>query len=248
MWIQRRSRRLQLDHHREDGARRSDNYNERMESLLPWFRRGARTRWADQGEGRRNTQSGALINSANVTDPVTGGPANLPIDVVQSVQVVSNPYTCNMEDLPARYRMSRRRQAATRSIASRSRTYSHGCETGMGASWIGAATPRMTLSGPLIADKVSFVQSFEYRFVRTRVNSLPPLERDQTVEGFDTYTHTYMKINPRQTATVSLAMYPQKLQYMGLNTFTPQPAMRTFTSAATRSTGNIAWLPRPRAR
>src|SRR6266849_2136315 len=44
-------------------------------------------------EGTRSTQSGALVNSANVTDPVTGGPAlNLPIDVVASVQVISNPY------------------------------------------------------------------------------------------------------------------------------------------------------------
>ena len=33
------------------------------------------------------------MNSTNVTDPVTGGPAiNLPIDVVASVQVISNPY------------------------------------------------------------------------------------------------------------------------------------------------------------
>jgi len=33
------------------------------------------------------------VNSANVTDPVTGGQAiNLRIDVVSSVQVISNPY------------------------------------------------------------------------------------------------------------------------------------------------------------
>src|SRR5208337_4444520 len=44
-------------------------------------------------KGARATQSGALVNSANVTDPATGGTAiNLPIDVVSSVQVISNPY------------------------------------------------------------------------------------------------------------------------------------------------------------
>jgi len=33
------------------------------------------------------------VNSANVTDPATGGQAiSLPIDVVSSVQVISNPY------------------------------------------------------------------------------------------------------------------------------------------------------------
>ncbi len=43
--------------------------------------------------GARSSQGGALINNATVTDPVTGNPAmSLPIDVVQSVKVVSNPY------------------------------------------------------------------------------------------------------------------------------------------------------------
>ena len=33
-----------------------------------------------------------------------------------------------------------------------------------------------------------------------------------------------MNLTPKQTATVSLAVYPQKLDYLGLNTFTPQPS------------------------
>ena len=34
--------------------------------------------------------------------------------------------------------------------------------------------------------------------------------------------------SPRQTATVSLAVYPQKLDFLGLNTFTPQPSTADF--------------------
>jgi hypothetical protein len=93
---------------------------------------------------------------------------------------------------------------------------------------IGAATPRMTYTGPIIRDRVALTQSFEYRFVRTPVNSLPPLQRDTTLEGVNSYTQFDLNINPRQTATVSLAIYPQKLQYMGLNTFTPQPSTGDF--------------------
>ena len=74
--------------------REAPNVNERFESSLPLFPGVVR---GPDGhinlKGTRNTQSGALVNSANVTDPVTGGPAiNLPIDVVSSVQVISNPY------------------------------------------------------------------------------------------------------------------------------------------------------------
>jgi len=48
-------------------------------------------------KGASNTQSGALVNGANVTDPATGAPAiSLPIDVVSSVQVISDPYDRSM--------------------------------------------------------------------------------------------------------------------------------------------------------
>ena len=44
-------------------------------------------------KGARSSQNGALVNSADVADPVTGASAiNLPIDVVSSVQVLSTPY------------------------------------------------------------------------------------------------------------------------------------------------------------
>ena len=70
------------------------NVKERFRSLLPLLPgvvRGPDGRI--NMKGARNTQSGALVNSANVTDPATGSPAiNLPIDVVSSVQVISNPY------------------------------------------------------------------------------------------------------------------------------------------------------------
>ena len=74
--------------------RDAPNMDERFESLLPLVPGVVR---GPDGhinlKGTRNTQSGALVNSANVTDPATGSPAiTLPIDVVSSVQVISNPY------------------------------------------------------------------------------------------------------------------------------------------------------------
>jgi hypothetical protein len=50
---------------------------------------------------------------------------------------------------------------------------------------IGGATPRMTFTGPIVKDRIAVTQSFEYRFVRTPVNSLPPLARDTKLESFD---------------------------------------------------------------
>ena len=183
--------------------REAPNVNERFESSLPLIPGVVR---GPDGhinlKGARNTQSGALVNSANVTDPVTGGPAiNLPIDVVSSVEVISNPYDPQYGKFTG----------AVSTVATKTSDYGkfhfsfqnflprlrdrNGTIAG-----IGAATPRMTLTGPLVKGRVAVTQSFEYRFVRTPVNSLPATQRDTKLESFDSYTQFDFNITPKQTA------------------------------------------------
>jgi outer membrane receptor protein involved in Fe transport len=138
----------------EKTLRDAPNYNERMESLpplVPGVVRGPDGRI--NMKGARNRQSGALVNSANVTDPVTGSPAmNLPIDVVQSVQVVSNPYdpqygrfTGAVSSVETKTGSYEKYHYSIQNILPRLRDR-NGSIVG-----IEAATPRMTLSGPVLS-------------------------------------------------------------------------------------------------
>jgi hypothetical protein len=211
-----------------DNAPNADQKFETLLPLVPGVVRGPDGRI--NMKGARNTQSGALVNSANVTDPALGGAAiNLPIDVVSSVQVVSNPFdpqygrfTGALSTVETKTGNYEKRHFTIQNVLPRWR------ERAGTIAGIGAATPRMTYTGPLVRNKAALTQSFEYRFIRTPVNSLPPLERDTKLEGFNSYTQGDFLLTPRQTATVSLAVYPQKLDYMGLNTFTPQPSTIDF--------------------
>src|SRR5208282_672577 len=205
--------------------RDAPNVNERFESslpLIPGVVRGPDGRV--NLKGTRNTQSGELVNSANVTDPVTGSAAiNLPIDVVQSVEVISNPYdpqygrfTGAVSTIETKTSDYDKFHYSVQNLVPRLRDRA-GTIDG-----IGAATPRTTFTGPIIKDRIAVTQSFEYRYVRTPVNSLPPFERDTKLESFDSYTQFDLNITPKQTTTVSFALYPQKLDYFGLNTFTTE--------------------------
>jgi hypothetical protein len=201
------------------------NANEKVESLLPLVPgvvRGPDGRI--NMKGARSTQGGWLVNSANVTDPATGADAmNLPIDVVSSVQVISNPYdpaygkftgaVSSVETKPAsmdKYHLSlqnlfprfRKRDGSTVGVES--------------------LTPRITVTGPLVRNRVAITQSFEYRFVRTPVESLPPMRRDRQLESFDSFTQVDLSLSESHSATVSFSAFPEKLAYLGLNTFTPQ--------------------------
>jgi outer membrane receptor protein involved in Fe transport len=161
---------------------------------------------------------------------VTGGPAiNLPIDVVSSVQVVSNPYdpqfgkfTGAVSTVSTKTSDYDKFHFSIQNIIPRLR------DRDGDILGIGALTPRTTFTGPLAKGRVAVTQSFEYRMAYTPVNSLPPLQRDTKIESFDSYTQFDFILTPKQTATASFALYPQKLDFLGLNTFTPQPSTPDF--------------------
>src|ERR1700758_2163943 len=175
-------------------------------------------------KGARASQNGSLVNSADVTDPATGESAiNIPIDVVSSVQVLSTPYdpeygkftgaVSNVETKPGdfdKFRMS------AQNLLPRLRREDG---TIMG---IAAVSPRFTFSGPIVKDRVAFTESVQYRYERNPGYSLPALQRDDKSEQFDSYTQVDVNISKNQTATASFAVFPQKFEYYGLNTFTPQ--------------------------
>ena len=177
-------------------------------------------------KGARSSQAGALVNSASVIDPVTGNPAmSLPIDVVESATVIANPYDPEYGRLTGAVSKIETTTSnfdnfhfSMQNLLPRPRN----CD----GDFIGieSATPRETITGPIVKDKVAFAESFEYRFVRTPVNSLPPLERDMKFEGLTFFSQVDVNLNSRQSMTATFSLYPQKLNYLGLNTFTPQPS------------------------
>jgi hypothetical protein len=124
-------------------------------------------------KGARSSQGGALLNSANVTDPATGNAAmNLPIDVVQSVKVVANPYdpeygrltgaVSSVETVTSNFNAF---HLSVQNLFPRPR------KRGGDFMGIEAATPRLTVTGPLIKSKIAFTQSFEYRFLRIPIGA-----------------------------------------------------------------------------
>ncbi len=209
----------------ESTVKNMPNINEKFDSLLPLVPGVVRGPSGTINlKGARATESGALVNSADVTDPVTGAKAiNIPIDVVSSVQVLSTPYdpeygrftgaVANVETRAGSFNGFR---FSAQNFLPRVR------KLGDSIMGIEAATPRMTFSMPIVKDKIAFTESFEYRYERYPVDSLPKMQRDTQTESFESYSQFDLNISPRQTATASFAVFPQKLNYFGLNTFTPQ--------------------------
>lgn len=174
-------------------------------------------------KGARSTQTGWLVNSANVADPVTGEQAiNLPIDVIQEVEVLPSPYSAEYGKFAGAVTAIETRPATTKFTFSLQNFLPRPRKRNGAIRGIEAATPRLTFSGPLIKDRLAFLQSFEYRFVRSPITSLPPLERDQELESFDSFTQFDLTASASHSLTGVFSLYPQKNRFANLNTFNPQ--------------------------
>jgi Carboxypeptidase regulatory-like domain/TonB dependent receptor len=183
-------------------------------------------------KGTRPTQSGILVSSLNVTDPVTGAPAiELPLEAVDTVQVHSNPYSPEFGKFTGAVTT-----IETRSGSNDLRYLFTG--TLPRPRWrdgkifgIGAATPRIAVGGAIKKDKLFFFQSVEYRFVRTNVPSLEDLnesQRDIKRESFDSFSRIDYVVNNNNRLTASFSIFPQKIDYFNLNTFNPADTTANF--------------------
>ena len=174
--------------------------------------------------GARSNQTALRFNNADGTDPVTGDDAvEVPIDAVSSVEMHESAFApeyglstgsimivdtqqggdkwhWTMNDLEPRPRI---RDGAL-----------HGLE-----SW----TPRVTFGGPIVAGKLSLLQSTQLEYSQTQVFDLPSLESDTKVQSLESYSRLDWTISPTNHLQGSALVAPRKTTYAGLNPFNPQP-------------------------
>lgn len=180
-------------------------------------------------KGAQSSQSGILAGSSNGDDPVSGNIAiNLPLEAVKSVDVISNPYSAEYGNFNGGVV-----QIQTQSGSDK---WKFGLDNFLprlrnrdgGIRGIESATPRANFGGPLKKDKLFLFQSFQYRFVQTEVESLPELERDTKLESFDSFTRIDYNFTDLHRFNATFALFPQKIDFINLNTFNPQNSSANF--------------------
>lgn len=199
---------------------RAENYQSAL-LLTPGVVRD--TGGGDHLKGARTGQSAYTINGVDVTDPVSGNLAfDIPLEAAAAVQVEENPYSAEFGRLTGG--------------ATNLETKGGGNKFKLGATrffpifhnFLGGALdsfrPRLTLSGPIIRDRVFFLQSFEYRFSRIYVPSLASGHDSSTSKNFNSFTQIDLIANKNNRFKFIAALFPQKTNYFGLNTFNPQEA------------------------
>jgi TonB dependent receptor/Carboxypeptidase regulatory-like domain len=197
---------------------RADNYQSAL-PLTPGVVRGMDG--ADHIKGTRAGQSAYTLNGADITDPVNGNLAfDIPLEASASVHVEENPYSADFgkavggsSNLETKTGGDKFKFGATRVFP-----VFHNIIGGK----VDSFRPRLTFQGPVIRNRLYFLQSFEYRFSRIYVPSLSAPLDNSTSEAFNSFTQLDLTLNSRNRVKFVGAFFPEKKRYVGLNTFSPQ--------------------------
>src|SRR3989440_8556704 len=197
---------------------RADNYQGAL-PLTPGVLRGMDG--ADHIKGTRAGQNAYTLNGADITDPVNGNLAfDIPLEAAASVHVEENPYSAEFgkaiggsSNLETKSGGDKFKFGATRVFP-----VFHKIIGGK----VDSFRPRLTFQGPVVRNRLYFLQSFEYRFSRIYVPSLSAPRDNSTSEAFNSFTQLDLTLDSRNRLKFVGALFPEKKRYVGLNTFNPQ--------------------------
>ena len=224
----------------KSAVRLSQDFQEAL-PLLPGVVRGL-----DGGiriKGGRTNQSSTLVNTAGVSDPYTGQPAlRLPVVAVQSVRVLSNPFSAEYGKFSSGVVEVNTRggtdewKVLFEDPIPRPRWIDgsiHG---------IGDASPHLTFAGPLKRGKLYLFQSLAYGYNTTRVPSLPSPDNVRAVESANTYTQIDWNATANHLFTVALTTDPQNTNFANIDTFNPQPVTADYHQRGFFASATHRWI------
>jgi hypothetical protein len=189
--------------------------------------------------GRDEEHSSLLVNSVNVNDPATGSfGLSIPIDSVDILKVMQSPYLAQYGNFTAGIVSAETRRGGDKFRYSLNDPLP---DTRIRSGHIvgfADASPRLNLSGPLIKNRLYFLEGFEYLMSKAEVRTLPFPANITRSDAFNSFTQIDALLGARNSITATFHFAPHSVQYANLNYFDPQPV--TPNADYQESTGAIS--------
>ena len=181
-------------------------------------------------KGEVENQGLLLVDSAEMVDPVTGAfSIEIPIDAVQTLSVYK---TTPLVDYG-------RFSGGLATVETKAPSSSFHWELNdfvptprikNGGHIIGIASdrPRFYMTGPLITNKVSFSEAFEYTLSNQPVRGLAWPDNEIKTQGFNSLSSFQYIASSRQVLTGNVDVFPLRRQYANINSLVPQTASSNY--------------------
>jgi hypothetical protein len=182
----------------------------------------------DQGQlrisGAGENRSAMLVNSADVTDPATGQfGMTVPVDVVNTISVFKTPYLAQYGRFTAGVVSVETRRGGDKWNFELNDPFPEMRYLDGGLRGLRTFTPRVTLNGPLIPDKLWFSQGAEYRIDKRRVLALPFPNNETVTESVNSFTQVDYVPNGTHSVTGTIHVSPRQAKFFNLDFFNQRP-------------------------
>jgi hypothetical protein len=205
--------------------------------LLPGVMRqpGGGLQLSGSGEHR----SALIVNSADVTDPATGQfGLTVPMDSVESLNFYQTSFLAEYGRFTAGLVSVETRRGSDKWKWELNDPFPEFNIRSWHLRGLRTATPRLNFEGPLIANKLFFSEGFEYVDRKTAVFTLPFPNNQKKQEGINSFAQLDWVASDKNLVTATVHIAPQRLGYVNMNYFNPQP---TTPDASTHNyTGTIS--------
>jgi Carboxypeptidase regulatory-like domain len=177
-----------------------------------------------QISGAGEHRSALVVNSADVTDPATGQfGLTVPIDSVQTVNVYQAPFLAEYGRFSAGLVSVETRRGGEKWKWELNDPFPDFRIRSYRLEGLRDATPRLNVEGPVIPGKLYFSEGLEYAIRKTEVYTLPFPNNQKLQEGVNSFAQLDWIASSRQWVTATVHVAPQRLGYVNMNFYNPQP-------------------------
>ena len=175
-------------------------------------------------EGSDESHSTLLINSVNVTDPATGSfGLSVPVDSVETIKVSMSPFLAQFGSFISGVVSAETRRGGEKWAFCLNDPLPEFRIRSGHLRGLRSATPRVNFSGPLVPNRLYFLEGAEFLLNEASVRTLPFPVNQTRSEAVNSFTQLDSLFSANQTVTASFHFAPHKLTYVNLNYFDPEP-------------------------
>jgi hypothetical protein len=176
-------------------------------------------------KGLAENQGMLLIDSAETVDPVTGSfSIQVPIDAVESVEVQKTAYQAQYGRFTGGLTTVQTKAPLDRWNWELNDFLPGPRIDGGHLVGIQDDSPRLSFTGPIIKDKLTFSQYAIYDLNDQPVRGLTWPNNEIKQQGFTSFTDLYYLSSTQNLVTANLKIFPLRRQFANLDSFIPQPA------------------------
>jgi len=174
--------------------------------------------------GMGEEHSALIVNSVEVNDPATGSfGLSVPVDTIETVKVMQSPFLAQYGSFIAGVVSADTRRGGDKWDYSLNDPLPDFRIRSGHLEGLRDASPRLNLSGPLIANRLYMVEGAEYLIDKAEVRTLPFPANETRSNAFNSFSRIDADLGARNGITGTLHFAPHSLRYANLNYFDPQP-------------------------